>query len=109
MLLLGHRGARNYAPENTLPALQLALDHGCDGFEFDARLTSDQQVVICHDPKFGRLTVERSTRTQLAMAPALEEVLDSFSRSAFLNIELKVTGIEACTAESLNRFPAAKG
>ncbi len=38
-LLLGHRGAKSYAPENTIEAFELALQHGCDGFEFDVRLT----------------------------------------------------------------------
>jgi hypothetical protein len=40
-LLLGHRGARRAAPENTLAAFDLALQHGCDGFEFDVRRTLD--------------------------------------------------------------------
>ncbi len=115
-LLLGHRGARKYVPENTIPALQLALDHGCDGFEFDVRLTSDQHAVICHDPKFLRLVVERTTRAQLeercrpeALIPSLEEVLEKFSPTAFLNIELKVAGTEEGTAGLLRHFPPRRG
>ncbi len=50
-LLLGHRGARRAAPENTLEAFDLALAHGCDGFEFDVRMTRDGRCVICHDPR----------------------------------------------------------
>ena len=37
MLLLGHRGARQYATENSFDAFDVALEHGCDGFEFDVR------------------------------------------------------------------------
>jgi glycerophosphoryl diester phosphodiesterase len=51
-LLLGHRGLRvpQAPPENTFAAFDLALQHGCDGFEFDVRLTGDGRAVICHDP-----------------------------------------------------------
>ena len=48
---LGHRGARavRQIPENTLASFELCLQHGCDGFEFDVRLSADGQAVICHD------------------------------------------------------------
>lgn len=115
-LLLGHRGARKYAPENTLPALQLALGHGCDGFEFDVRLTSDGDAVVCHDEKYEGLVVERTTRDALTgrwapegSLPSLEEVLERFHEKAFLNIELKVAGAEEDTIALLKKFPAEKG
>lgn len=104
-LLLGHRGARKYAPENTIPAFQLALDQGCNGFEFDVRMTADAQAVICHDPKVRRRVVARSKRADLEV-PTLEDVLARFSRTAFLNIELKVKGAEVCTLELLRSYPA---
>ena len=102
MLLLGHRGARCYAPENTLVAFDLALEHGVDGFEFDVRLTRLRQLVICHDPRFKRLSVRRSTLKQLQAKcvqgedslPVLREVLERYVGGAFLNLEVKVRGIE---------------
>lgn len=103
-LLLGHRGARKYASENTLPALELALEHGCDGFEFDVRMTADMHAVICHDPKFLRKIISESKRSDLDV-PALEEVVTKFADRAFLNIELKVSGTESCTAEMLRLHP----
>jgi glycerophosphoryl diester phosphodiesterase len=106
-LLLGHRGARKYAPENTLAALQLALDQGCDGFEFDVRMSADMHAVICHDPKFLRKIISQTRRSELDV-PTLEGVLERFAASAYLNIELKVTGTESCTAELL-RLHAVKG
>lgn len=101
-LLLGHRGARKYAPENTLPALQMALDHGCDGFEFDVRMTADMHAVICHDPTYLRKTIAESMRSGLDV-PALQDVITRFAEKAFLNIELKVSGTESCTAQLLRR------
>ena len=53
-LILGHRGASGYAPENTMEAFELAAKMGADGFELDVHLTSDGQIVICHDEKIDR-------------------------------------------------------
>jgi glycerophosphoryl diester phosphodiesterase len=101
LLLLGHRGARLDAPENTIAAFDLALDHGADGFEFDVRCTRDRKTILCHDPKLHRLTLRRHTFEQLKnngksdhRIACLEDALDRFSRSAFLNIEVKVRGME---------------
>lgn len=110
LLLLGHRGARLYAPENTLPAFDLALKHGADGFEFDVRITRDRQTIICHDPKLNRLTIRRQTLRRLhesfkshdECAPSLDDVLDRY-KNAFLNIEVKVRGIEIIVAQSVKR------
>ncbi len=40
-IILGHRGASGYAPENTLEAFRLAMDMGADGFELDVHLRAD--------------------------------------------------------------------
>ena len=53
-LILGHRGACGYAPENTMEAFRLAVEMGADGIELDIHLTSDGQVVVCHDEKIDR-------------------------------------------------------
>ncbi len=108
-LLLGHRGAKSYAPENTIEAFELALQHGCDGFEFDVRLTADAQAVICHDPKFNRLEIARAERQSLPKLPTLEDVLERFVDRAFLDIELKVPGLERITLELLKQFPCKRG
>ena len=111
ILLLGHRGARHYGPENTIPAFDLALRHGADGFEFDVRSTRDRRAIICHDPKFNRLVIRRHTLKQLRAAcaspkelpPTLEGVLERYGRSAFLNIEVKVRGMEELVARAVKR------
>lgn len=108
-LLLGHRGARLYAPENTLAAFDLALEHGAQGFEFDVRSTRDRQAILSHDPKFHRLVIRRQTLKQInaachapdGMPPTLQEVLARYGRSAFLNIEIKVRGIEDLVVQAV--------
>ena len=48
-LIIAHRGASAYAPENTMEAFQLAASMGADGIEIDIHMTSDGHVVVCHD------------------------------------------------------------
>jgi len=50
MKVVGHRGAKHLAPENTLAALEAALKHGVDEIEVDVRVTKDGHVVLNHDP-----------------------------------------------------------
>ena len=54
ILVLGHRGASGYAPENTMPAFQMALDQGADGIELDVQLTKDGEIVVIHDETIDR-------------------------------------------------------
>lgn len=49
-----HRGASGYAPENTLPAFQEAIDQGADGIELDIQLSKDGELVVIHDEKIDR-------------------------------------------------------
>ena len=105
-LLLGHRGARRYAPENSLEAFDLALAHGCDGFEFDVRRTCDARSIICHDRKLQHHSVAESTYTDLQSAvrslACLEEVLGRYAGRAFLDIELKVPQLEDALVTALH-------
>jgi glycerophosphoryl diester phosphodiesterase len=109
-LLLGHRGARavRSIPENSLASFELCLEHGCDGFEFDVRLSSDGQAVICHDAATDGITIAKTPAKNLSLA-SLEDVLRQFAHRAFLDIELKVAGLEAQTLELLSKFPPSKG
>jgi len=102
-LLLGHRGARasKAVAENTLPSFDLALEHGCDGFEFDVRLAADGRALICHDSTIGGLKICDVASTQLPQCPLLEEVLAHCAHRAFLNIELKVSQLETIVLAAL--------
>jgi glycerophosphoryl diester phosphodiesterase len=110
-LLLGHRGVRAIASiaENTYPSFDRALADGCDGFEFDMRLTKDHRAVICHDGKFRGLAIERENRAHFPELLVLEDVLSRYSEKAFLDIELKVPGLEKNTAVALRSHPPARG
>lgn len=46
-----HRGASNYAPENTMVAFQKAIELGANGIELDLQQTKDGKIVIFHDEK----------------------------------------------------------
>jgi glycerophosphoryl diester phosphodiesterase len=108
-LLLGHRGARatRTIPENTLASFELCLQQGCDGFEFDVRLSGDGQAVICHDAAVGGMKIEKTASKSLGL-PTLEGVLRQFAHRAFLDIELKVAGLETQTIAELRKHPPQK-
>ncbi len=107
-LLLGHRGARAYKkiPENTIASFELAMQHGCDGFEFDVRQSKDGEAVICHDAKWQGKTISRTPVGELGL-PKLEQILQRFADRAFLDIELKVGGLEKQTLGALQEHPRA--
>lgn len=109
-LLLGHRGARavKSIPENTMASFDRALADGCDGFEFDVRLTADGDAVICHDAKVGKVEIAKATAGQLPRLPRLKQMIEVY-RDAFLDIELKVVGTEKMLLDLLGKWPPRKG
>jgi len=104
-----HRGASQYAPENTLPAFALALEQGAEGVEFDVQLSADGELVLIHDETLDRTTdgVGKVAHRSLAELrrfdasagragfagvgiPTLGEALDLLAPTAVrINIELK--------------------
>jgi glycerophosphoryl diester phosphodiesterase len=110
-LLLGHRGARAVRTilENSLTSFDRALADGCDGFEFDVRLTADGQAVICHDPESDGIEIARAQAQQLPGLARLEDVFTRYQNRAFLDIELKVAGLEKITRDLLQNIPPRKG
>jgi len=119
-LLLGHRGARPLSrfkrnagdervpAENTLACFEFALAHGCDGFEFDVRVTRDARLVLCHDVRLRGCKVSASLFDHLCSRsgerlPCLEDVLRAFDGRAYLDIEVKVAGAEELIVDALRR------
>jgi glycerophosphoryl diester phosphodiesterase len=113
VLLLGHRGARRCAAENTIAAFELCLAHGCDGFEFDVRRSADGAAVICNDERIGgAAVVEASYAELLRRQPSLatlDQVLERFSARAYLYIELKTEGAEEALLRALALHPPQRG
>ena len=121
-MLLGHRGCRGPHPENTFAAFEYALANGCEGFEFDVRVTADDYLVLIHDTKHDGNEVahftyaglnERRKRPRLD-SPSdpiayLDEMLERFASRAWLDIELKVTGIEQRVVNVLRKRPPKNG
>jgi glycerophosphoryl diester phosphodiesterase len=115
-LVIGHRGARLDAPENTLPAFRLALAQGADALELDVRVTADGVPVVLHDATLDRTTDLRGPVARLpwdavrsadggaryspdggrtfpwagrdASVPSLAQVLETFPHTPLL-VELK--------------------
>jgi glycerophosphoryl diester phosphodiesterase len=109
-LLLAHRGARGRDPsqENTFSAFDRALEVGCDGFEFDVRTTGDGCAVVTHNPKIGGKVVSHIPCAQLPRLPRLEEVLQRYQQRSFLDIELKVRGLENHVLAALREHQPAR-
>jgi glycerophosphoryl diester phosphodiesterase len=105
VLIVGHRGARNLWPENSLNGFRRTRDLGVDGVEFDVHLSRDGEMVVIHDPSLERTTeghgaVANRTLAELAATPlrdaggagipSLDAVLDIFAGSAIeMHIEIK--------------------
>jgi len=68
-LIIGHRGASAYAPENTLASFDIAFEWGADGIEFDVRLARDGVPVVIHDASLRRTAM-------------LERMVDEFDSGA---------------------------
>lgn len=130
LLILGHRGASSLAPENTLPAFNLAAHSGAQ-IELDVQLSKDGQVVVIHDERLERTTngkgfVGNHTLAELkqldagswfsekyagTLIPTLDEVFTTLPNKVSINIELKTnfipyTGIEQKVIEIVKRHKA---
>ncbi|MGE5055216.1 MAG: glycerophosphodiester phosphodiesterase [Acidobacteriota bacterium] len=110
-LLLGHRGARacKSIPENTFASFDQALADGCDGFEFDVRLTADGCALVCHDPHGGGIEIAAASRQQALSLPRFEDVVARYHARAFLDIELKVSGLERTAVAALKEHWPERG
>lgn len=108
-IVTAHRGFSAAAPENTLPAFQLAIDQGCERAELDVQMTKDGVVMVTHDTNMHRCTGRNQNIYDLTYdevrkldagrwfgkkyagtkVPTLAEVLDLCKGKIELNIEIK--------------------
>lgn len=73
------------------------------------RLTGCGRSVICHDDKIDRVTVSKAKADQLLHLPLLEDVLPRYSQRAFLDVELKVPGLESKVLGLLREYRMEEG
>lgn len=123
-LVWAHRGASAYAPENTVPAFELARDQGADGIECDVMVCGSGELVVCHDERLDRLCglpvhvrdlpLDELRRLRVltgrfpdthATIPTLAEAVEAAGPAILWNVEIKVDRHEE--AETLARATAA--
>jgi glycerophosphoryl diester phosphodiesterase len=125
---IAHRGASRYAPENTLAAFRLAIEHGAAAVECDVQRTADGQLVVIHDTTVDRTTDGHGSVSDYSLealrqleagswfdsrfvgerVPLLDEVLETVRGRALLQLEIKngptfYQGIETQIAETIRR------
>jgi len=122
MLIIAHRGASAYEPENTLRAIEKALDFHADMIEIDVRMSKDNQIVVIHDDTVNRttngigrvvdLTLEKLKKLDAGKGeriPTFEEVINYVKEIAILVVEIKVTNIEKSVVKIVEREGIEKG
>ncbi len=101
-LIIAHRGASAYEPENTLRAFELAIRQGAQMIELDLHATCDNQIIVIHDFTLDHTTnlkgrVSERTLAEIKQAdagkyervPTLEETLDLTLGKVRLYLEIK--------------------
>jgi glycerophosphoryl diester phosphodiesterase len=103
-LVIAHRGASGYRPENTLSAYELAVAQRADMIEIDLHRTRDGAIVVAHDEDLAGLggrgeIADASLEEVRALdagagqrVPTLDEVLAGFGARIPFNLELKQSG-----------------
>ena len=107
VLVIAHRGASGYEPENTLRSVEKALELGADMVEVDVHVSRDGYIVVIHDARLERttngkgyvkdLTLEELKKLDAGLGeqiPTLEEVIQLVKGKARLVVEIKVPGTE---------------
>ena len=115
--VVGHRGAGDLKPENTLAAFNRAIELELDAVELDVRLTRDGHLVLLHDERLDRTTggngplAEHDLRELMSLdagggqpPPTLSVALDLLGGSDLaIQIELKGPGTEITAVEAVRR------
>ncbi|MEM2315116.1 MAG: glycerophosphodiester phosphodiesterase family protein, partial [Candidatus Nezhaarchaeales archaeon] len=115
VLVIAHRGASAYEPENTLRSIKRALNLGADMVEIDVRTTKDGHIVVIHDATVDRttngrgyvkdMTLEELKKLDAGLGeriPTLQEVISLVKGRVGLVIEIKVPGIEEKVLKIVN-------
>ncbi len=116
MLYIGHRGAADLAPENTLKSMRAALESGVDMIEFDVSLCKSGEAVVMHDLDVDSRTdgsglildftlgeLKKLDAGEGERVPTLQEVIDCIDGRCPLNIEIKGPGSAEAVAEAVGK------
>lgn len=116
-IIIAHRGASSYEPENTFTSFEKAIEMGADMIEFDVRLSLDNKLVCIHDSKVNRTTdgkgmVRDKTVVELLSLdagsgnriPLIEEIFSKYSKKIMFVIELKDYNTEEQVIELINKY-----
>lgn len=115
-MIIGHRGAAGYEPENTLLSFRKAIDLGVDWIEFDLHRSADGYLVVIHDDTVDRTTdghgkVSDMTLEELKkldagkgqQIPTFQEVIDLARGRVKMIPEIKQEGIEVELLDLIDR------
>lgn len=102
--VIAHRGAwkNTGVPENSIAALQHAIQLGCYGSEFDVHMSSDSVLFILHDHSIQGIHIEKASASELRgiklsngeSLPTLEEYLEAGkNQNTRLILEIKSSSI----------------
>ncbi len=115
-LIVAHRGAWGpAAPQNSIAALEAAIELGCDMVEVDVRRTRDGKLVAVHDSRVAGAAVAALDHDQLlarvapGQAQPLEAILERAGGRIALDIDLKEDGGAAGLATALARHLTPDG
>jgi glycerophosphoryl diester phosphodiesterase len=115
-ILFAHRGARAYAPENTIAAFELALRLGATGLESDVWVTADRIAVLDHDGEVRRGRWRKQPIAEIARGdlpehiPTLAEMIDHCGRDYQLSLDLKDEDSGALVVATIrHHFPEMMG
>ena len=112
-MIIGHRGARGLARENTLTSIQRAMHEGIQAVEIDVHLTKDHQFVLHHDTSLMRIygvdqKIRNSTLEELRkIAPDLLPLSDILNPDFLVSIFIEIKDKDAGTllAKTLGQYP----
>jgi len=104
--IIGHRGAKSVAPENTLKSFKKAIELGADFIEFDMHLSKDGEIVIMHDEDVFAITGKKGLIKNMSLVelknldcgegekiPTLLEVIEIAKGKIGLQCEIKAKNL----------------
>ncbi|WP_083584324.1 glycerophosphodiester phosphodiesterase [Bacillus weihaiensis] len=123
-VIIAHRGASGYTPENTFAAFDKAIELGADYLELDVQLAKDEEVVVIHDAKVDRTSngkghIHHFTLKELQKLeagswfhedfygeriPTLTQVLQRYGGKIGMLIEVKYPSLYPTIAEKLAKL-----